>query len=143
MDDAMREIRRLRRSAWLWRGAGLLALAWTAFRPVGAVEPQDRPMKAIRAEALIVVDEKGRDRLVLSCEDNGPSIDMFDAKGDGRIQMTVSESSGPFVAVMGSKSKGRLQLGVSPHGAEPTHIDTLDDKGNAYPLLGKDGRPIR
>lgn len=143
MDDVTREIRQLKRSAWLWRGAGLIAIAWGFFRPVGAVEPQGRPLKSVRAEALIVVDDKGRDRIVLGCEDDGPDITLFDGKGHGRIQATVSDGTGPFVALMGSKSKGRLQLGVSPGGAEAAHIDTLDDKGNAYPLIGKDGRPVR
>lgn len=71
--DAVRElrseVRRLRRSAWAWRAAGLLALAWAVARPVGAVGPQARGGKAVEAERFVVRDSAGKVRAVLGVWD--------------------------------------------------------------------------
>lgn len=63
------EVRRLRRSAWAWRAAGLLALAWAVARPVGAVGPQGRAGKAVEAERFVVRDRAGKVRAVLGAWD--------------------------------------------------------------------------
>ncbi len=144
--DAVRElraeVRKLRRSAWAWRAAGLLALAWAVARPVGAVGPQAGP-KRMTVEVLTIVDEKGRERIVMAADDDGPEMMMFDAKGAGRIAMGVSQAVGPGLSIMGPKSDGRIQMGVHSDAPHAAHIDTFDPSDRMHPLLDKAGKPIR
>jgi len=136
------EVRRLRRSAWAWRAAGLLALAWAVARPVGAVGPQAGP-KRIAAELLTIVDDRGRERIVMTATEDGPGLWMFDAKGTARVQLGLGEDGHPNLNLSDSKLNGRFQLGVSPHADEPPYMDAFDRKGTAFPLLDKAGKPIR
>lgn len=87
MDEAMREIRRLRRSAWLWRGAGLLAVAWAMFRPVGAIEPQRGERRVADVERVVIRDGQGRVRAVLGCWSDSIIL-------DGKIQPVADSTVG-------------------------------------------------
>lgn len=118
------EVRRLRRSAWAWRAAGLLALAWAAARPVGAVGPQGRAGKAVEAERFVVRDRSGKVRAVLGAWDeplivNGQIVQVRDG-GAGLRVYSAKDADTP-----------RVSLAANEDGTQRFMLDAGDGR-NAF-----------
>ena len=137
MDDAMREVRRLRRSAWIWRGAGVLAVAWAMFRPVGAVEPQRGERRTADVERLVIRDGQGRIRAVLGCwsdsiildgkiqpvADSTVGLKLFGKKDpeDPQASFTARQDGGNTIRIP-IKDKTQINLFFLHLGAKPLQI---------------------
>ncbi|MEQ8767438.1 MAG: hypothetical protein RL885_26250 [Planctomycetota bacterium] len=100
---------------------------------------RNQRFKAQRSELvvgqLLVVDKEGRPRILLEVDDDGPSMSLHDAIGQGRIKMSVSESRS-YVALYDSMLLPRLSLEVDM--ADVPTIATFDERGQSRSVLRLD-----
>lgn len=69
-----------------------------------------------------------------------PSINMYDANGDERIDLEVFDDGRPILTMSDRAVATRFQLGVHKDGVP--YFDFFDLKDEILPVLGKDGRPL-
>jgi len=158
LENMERELgRQKRRNRWLLGAILLLAgglivpavFETTAFRAraqgAGAV-------KVIRAEAFIVEDENGKDRIMLNVTKDGPILALFDEKGKIRAGLGVVKTGlWLWLYDENGASKPRAALGISPFGPSLTLYDenikpraalSVDKDGPIMVLLDEKGKVI-
>jgi hypothetical protein len=72
--------------------------------------------------------------------DGSPSVDVFDRKGDARVQLSLSDA-GPNLSLHHTKIRTRFQLGILSSGVP--YMDFFDQKDRVLPMLDKAGIPLR
>jgi len=96
LEKLERELTRANRcNRWLLAGvvlaAGLLALAWTWTQSTAVAQAQgaETAPKVIRANKLVIEDEKGKIRVILSVNKDGASLALDDENGKTRASLNV------------------------------------------------------
>jgi hypothetical protein len=104
LDRMDREIRR-------WRLGGIATLVLATV--LVAVAMADPPPKELRVETLRIVDQSGRERIVLTAVPGVPDMTFLDANGQTRLTLDIADDSKPVLVISESgQAKGRLTLGI-------------------------------
>jgi hypothetical protein len=104
LDRMDRELRR-------WRLGGIITLALATL--VAAVAMADPPAKELRVETMRIVDQSGRERIVLTAVPGVPDMTFLDANGQTRLTLDIADDSKPVLVISESgQAKGRLTLGI-------------------------------
>jgi hypothetical protein len=104
LDRMDRELRR-------WRVAGIATLALGTI--VAAVAMAEPPARELRVETLRIVDQSGRERIVLTAVPGVPDMTFLDANGQTRLTLDIADDSKPVLVISESgQAKGRLTLGI-------------------------------
>jgi hypothetical protein len=74
--------------------------------------------KLVRTERLELVDQQGRTRATLSCEDDTgiPSCVFYDAAGEARVIVGLSWNDVPQIQLTAPDGTARIALVVRPEG---------------------------
>src|SRR5262245_36580745 len=110
-DEIRRRLDRMERELVRWRRGATAALALAAVAIVGAMaEP---PAKELLVRTLRVVDEGGKDRIILTAERGIPDMTFLDPAGHARLTLDIAEDQKPVLMVSdkGLKSN-RVTLGM-------------------------------
>jgi len=100
IDDVGRRLDRLERENRRLKRAGVAALAVMA---TVFLMGQARPPTIVEAQQFIVRNADGARVAWLATDRNGlPSLTLFDKEGQGRINLSLSESAAAFVSLTGS-----------------------------------------
>jgi hypothetical protein len=89
---------------------------------------------------LSLADERGRTRLWLGTDQDGPSLDRRDADQRGRLSMTVDEGGSPLLQLSDRDGKTRLAALVESDGT--TKLKVLDGAGKFRLVLGVNGQGL-
>jgi hypothetical protein len=158
LESMEREVGRIkRRNRWL---LGAILLLVGGLVAAGVFKTMITPVQAqgagtakvIRAEAFVVEDENGKDRIMLNVTKDGPILALFDEKGKVRAGLGVAKT-GLWLWLYDEKgaSKPRAALGISPFGPGLTLYDenikprvalTVDKDGPIMMLLDEKGKII-
>ena len=121
---AKRRNRRLLAVAGLVVGA--VTLAWIVAGTANRAEAQGGGVPAvIRANAFVLVDEKGKTRAELSMGEYGPGLLLVDENGKTRATLTV-DKDWPWLALADENGKTRAMLAVGKNGPV---LGLLDENG--------------
>jgi hypothetical protein len=102
---------RLERGLRRWRSVGIVALALAII--VAAVAMADPPAKELRVETLRIVEQNGRERIVLTAVPGVPDMTFFDPSGHARLTLDIADDNKPVLVISeSSQAKGRLTLGI-------------------------------
>jgi hypothetical protein len=102
---------RMERELRRWRLGGIAALALATV--VVAVAMADPPAKELRVETLRIVEQSGKERIVLTAVPGVPDMTFLDASGRTRLTLDIADDSKPVLVISESgHEKGRLTLGI-------------------------------
>jgi len=122
-------LRAVERSQGRWRRA-TIALAVTALGAV-LVGMSAPPAKRVDAEVIRVLDSRGKTRMILTADENGPAVALLDEHGRLRANLGVARE-GPSLDLLDEKETPRAQLTVDQN-SEP-HLGFTDAKGGLVTL---------
>jgi hypothetical protein len=104
-------LERLERGLRRWRSVGIVALSLATV--VAAVAMADPPAKELRVETLRIVEQNGRDRIILTAVPGVPDMTFLDPSGQTRLTLDIADDNKPVLVVSESgQAKGRLTLGI-------------------------------
>jgi len=104
-------LQRLERGLRLWRSVGILALSLATV--VAAVAMADPPAKELRVETVRIVEQNGRERIILTAVPGVPDMTFLDPSGHTRLTLDIADDNKPMLVVSESgQAKGRLTLGI-------------------------------
>jgi hypothetical protein len=104
-------LERLERGLRRWRSVSIVALSLVAF--VAAVAMADPPAKELRVETLRIVEQNGRERIILTAVPGVPDMTFLDPSGHTRLTLDIADDNKPVLVVSESgQAKGRLTLGI-------------------------------
>jgi hypothetical protein len=115
LENLERELARAtRRNNWFLAGlglaVGLLAVGWLF---TGFVT---HTVKEVRTKRFVLVDEKGRNRALLSVDNAGPGLSLSDENGHKRVGLAAfKEASG--MSLYDEKGENRVMLSVDKTGS--------------------------
>jgi hypothetical protein len=69
-----------------------------------------------------------------------PGMEMYDAKGDVRVQFGILLEGSPNLSLLHSKLRSRFQVGI--HGDGKPYMDFFDARDRILPMLDKTGVPL-
>jgi hypothetical protein len=124
--------RRLRLTSLGWLvAAAVVAVLW-----IGAQQAQSQP-STISTRRLAVVDQNGKDRIILSFDTNNrPAIWLRDESGRDRMFLGFGGRGGaPLIGLNDEAGHLRLSMGFSPDRATPQVVLT-DENGKQRAYLG-------
>jgi hypothetical protein len=125
LDRMERELRR-------WRLGGIASLALATV--VVAVAMADPPAKEIRVETLHIVEQSGRERIILTAKPGVPDMTFLDPAGHTRLTLDIADDTKPVLAISESgQAKGRLTLGIE--NGSPT-LQLYDSDGVRRVVIG-------
>ena len=135
LDRMERQLRRWRRGAVVALGLALVAVAGAMGTP---------PVQELSVKTLRIVDDAGRDRIVLTADPLQADMTFFDPLGKSRLTLDVAKDRRPvliFADELGKESN-RLVLGLEEEGVPALML--YDNKGRKRLALGipKDGGPM-
>lgn len=137
--EMRRRLDRMERQLRRWR-LGALGLAVVAVAGAMAT-PQARELTV---KTLRIVDDAGKDRIVLTAEPSRPDMTFFDPSGKSRLTLDIAKDRRPLLlfADESGKEANRLTLGLEDEG-HPGLI-LYDGHGRKRITLGipKDGGPV-
>jgi hypothetical protein len=129
---------RLERQLRRWR---LGAAALAAVVAVGATAPA---VKDLSVKTLRIIDDAGRERIVLTAEPSKPDMTFFDPSGKSRLTLDIAKDRRPMLlfADESGKESNRLTLGLEDEG-HPGLI-LYDGAGRKRVAFGipKEGGPV-
>jgi hypothetical protein len=119
----------------------LKRLCLTAFLGIGAFMLMGQVLpstgkKTVEAEAIHLRDSEGRGRVLMTVDDEGPSLRFFDKDGKGRLVIRTTQSQGPEVALYHNEGKARTVLSVNPEGIPSLFI--LDNEARSSASIAID-----
>lgn len=147
--DIASRLKEIERELRWWRRSAIAGLAVVAVMLAGAMaEPRE---KELRVETLRIVDDEGKDRLVLTARKGIPDMTFLDPKGHTRMTLDIAEDERPVLVVSDSgESANRVSLGIdkgSPtvqlYDAETKKKVVLSvpkDLGALIRIFGEDGK---
>jgi len=119
--DRLRAVERSQRG---WRLA-TIALAVMALGAV-LVGMSAPPTRRVDAEVIRVLDARGRTRMILTADENGPALAILDEKGRLRANLGVLRE-GPSLDLLDESETPRAQLTVDQN--QNPHLDFTDANG--------------
>ena len=122
-----------RRNRFMWAvvgAAGVVVVAWAFTRatPVALGQGTGAVSKTLRANAFVLLDEKGQPRAKLAVDEYGPRLLLLDENGEVRAALSAFED-GPRLTLFDERGVGarRATLAVDKDG-EPWLV-LFDEKG--------------
>jgi hypothetical protein len=139
----MRErLGRMERQLRLWRRGTLAALGVAVVVIAGAMAGP--PVKELSVRTLRVVDDTGKDRIVLTADPNQADMIFFDPSGKSRLTLDVARDRRPVLifANESGKESNRLVLGLEDEGHPSLML--YDKNGRKRVTFGipKEGGPV-
>ena len=135
LDRMERQLRRWRRAALAGLGVGVCLVA-------GAM--QGPPAKELSVKTLRIVDDQGKDRIVLTADPEKADLTLFDPSGKSRLTLDVAKDRRPvlFFADETGKESNRLELGLEDEGHPALML--YDGAGRKRVAFGipKQGGPV-
>lgn len=135
LDRMERQLRRWRRGAVAGLGLAAVAVAGAMAQP---------PAKELVVKTLRVVDDAGKDRIVLSSNPDEADLTLFDPSGKSRLTLDVAKDRRPVLlfADESNKESNRLVLGLEDEGHPALLL--YDGTGHKRVAFGipKEGGPV-
>jgi hypothetical protein len=104
-------LNRLERELRCWRFGSVVALA-SATVLIAAAMAQP-PAKELRVETLKIVQNDGKERIILTALPGVPDMTFLDPAGDSRLTLDIANDHKPVLKVADTaKGKGNLVLGI-------------------------------
>lgn len=133
LDQVERELRR-------WRRGAILALSLAAVAFAGAMA--DPPAQELRVKTLRVVDDDGKDRIILTAERGVPDMTFLDPAGEARLTLDIADDRSPIVIVSDSgRTSNRVTLGME-RGSPRVQIYDADAKKGVSLCVPTTGSPL-
>ena len=86
---------RLERGLRRWRSVGIVALSLATV--VAAVAMADPPAKELRVETLRIVEQNGRERIILTAVPGVPDMTFLDPSGHTRLTLDIADDNKPVL----------------------------------------------
>jgi hypothetical protein len=135
LDRVERQLRR-------WQRGALAALGVAAAAVAGAMS--QAPARELAVKTLRIVDDAGKDRVVLTAEPNVPDMTFYDPSGKSRLTLDVANDRRPVLlfADETGKESNRLTVGLEDEG-HPSLL-LYDAEGRKRVVLGvpREGGPV-
>jgi hypothetical protein len=129
------ELRRWRRGAVVFATLALLSIAGAMAAPQS---------KELRVQTLRIVDDAGKDRIILTAEPKIPDMTFLDPSGQGRLTLDIAEDHKPVLVVSDSgKESTRLTLGIEGGSPLLQLYDATVKKRIAFGVPKEGGSMIR
>jgi hypothetical protein len=111
-ENEMRDrLDRMERALRRWRLGGIVTLAAATVAFAGAMA--DPPAKELRVETLRIVEQGGRERIILTAVPGVPDMTFLDPSGHSRLTLDIADDNKPVLTISESgHAKGRLTLGI-------------------------------
>jgi hypothetical protein len=130
--DTRRRLDRMERELRHWRIGGIVTLALAVVAVATAMA--DPPAKELRVETLRIVQQDGKERIVLTAVPGVPDMTFLDPHGHTRLTLDIADDSKPVLVVSESgTAKGRLTLGIE--NGSPM-LQLYDREGTKRVILG-------
>jgi hypothetical protein len=130
--------RQLRR----WRRGAAVAIGLVVVVVAGAMAAP--PLKDFSVRTLRIVDDAGRDRIVLTADPQQADLTFFDPSGKSRLTLDVAKDRRPLLIFSDESGKvsNRMTLGVEDEGVPGLVL--YDSAGRKRVALGipKEGGPV-
>ncbi len=139
----MRErLDRLERQVSRWRRGALAMVGVAALAVAGAMaEP---PAKELTVKKLRVVDDTGRDRIVLSADPVEADLTFYDPSGKSRLTIDVAKDRRPVLQFSddANKESSRMTLGLEDEGHPALTLYDGAGRRRVTFGIGKLGGPV-
>jgi hypothetical protein len=114
-DSLIVRLASLERSCTRWRAFGAcLAVVLVLLGTAGAMAPAE---KVLTVQTLRVVDEKGKERVVLEGTGGAPGLAVYDAEETSRVILGVARDGAAFLMFAeGETETNRIMLGLNADG---------------------------
>ena len=137
LEKLERELSRATRcNSWLLAALAVFLGVWVigeSFGPETArAQPAAAAFKEIRANRIVVEDKKGKVRVDLSVDKDGPALTLSDDKGNTGVWLNL-DKDGPALRLTDDKGNSRVSLNVRKDG---TSLALYDEKGQPRAKLG-------
>ena len=138
LDRLDRMERQLRR----WRRGTIAALGLAAVAVAGAMSAP--PVQEMKVKTLRIVDDSGRDRIVLTADPSQTDMTFYDPSGKSRLTLDVAKDRRPVLvfADEAGKESSRLVMGLEEEGRPALML--YDGKGRKRLAMGlsNEGGPV-
>jgi hypothetical protein len=141
LEDEIRErLDRMERALRRWRwGAGIVLTLGTVAVAAAMADPAAREL---RVQTLRIVDQEGKDRIVLSADKKSADLTLLDPDGKGRLTLDIASDHKPMLQFSeAGEEKGNLTIGIEEGGPM---LQIFDRDGKKRLVLGvpKAGGPV-
>ncbi len=140
--EVLERLERMERQLRGWRRGAVAALGVAVVAIAGAMAAP--PARELVAKSLRIVDDAGRDRIVLSADPLHADMIFLDPSGKSRLTLDVVKDRHPVLifADESGKESNRLVLGLEDQGHPALLL--YDSQGRKRLALGipKDGGPV-
>ncbi len=144
-EQEMRErLEALERQLSRWRRGALVAAGLAVIVVAGAMAQP--PLTELVVKKLRIVDDTGKNRIVLSADPNDADLTFFDPSGKSRLTLDVAKDRRPILqfADESNKESNRLTLGLEDEGHPALLLyDGLGRKRVAFGIPRQGGPVIR
>jgi hypothetical protein len=148
-EETRDRLERLERGLRRWRSVSMVALSLATV--VAAVAMADPPAKELRVETLRIVEQNGRERIILTAVPGIPDMTFLDPSGHTRLTLDIADDNKPVLVVSESgQAKGRLTLGIEngtpmlqlydQHGVRRVTLGVPKDIGALIRIYDEEGR---
>jgi hypothetical protein len=101
---------RMERELRCWRLGGTLVLTLTAVVVAGAMAAP--PVQEMSVTTLRIVDQQGKDRIVLTADPKVPDMIFLDPAGKSRLTLDIAADHKPVLSFSESGKESRLTIGL-------------------------------
>jgi hypothetical protein len=139
--ETRERLRRMERELRCWRFGVLFGLSAVAVLVAGGMA--DPPAKELSVRTLRLVDQEGKDRIVLTAERGIPDMTFLDPSGKSRLTLDIADDQRPVLLISESgRESGRLTLGLEEEGVPMLQL--YDGTGKKRITFGvpKNGGPV-
>ena len=140
-DETRGRLGRMERELRRWRLGATLVLPLTAVVIAGAMSAP--PTQELRATTLRIVDQQGRDRIVLTAEPKIPDMIFLDPEGKSRLTLDIAEDHKPVLSFSESGKESRLTVGLEDGTPMLNLYDQAGKKRVAFGIHKAGGAVIR
>lgn len=135
IDRMERQLKRWRRGALAALGLALVVIAGAMAAP---------PVKELSVRTLRVVDDTGKDRIVLTANPEEADLTFFDPSGKSRLTLDVAKDRRPvlYFSDETNKESNRLTLGLEDEGHPALMLYDGNGKKRVSFGIPKEGGPV-
>jgi hypothetical protein len=124
-----------------WRIGGVFFLSLAIL--VAAVAMSDPPAKELSVQSLRVVDQEGKERIVLTADPKVPDMIFYDPAGKSRLMLDIADDHKPVLSFAEAGSESRLTLGLEDGTPMLNLFDQAGKKRVAFGIPKAGGPVIR
>jgi hypothetical protein len=151
-DELRGRLDRMERQLRRWRLGGVVGLCLAVVTVACAMA--EAPTRELSVETLKIVQQDGKERLILTAKPGIPDMSFLDPAGRSRLTLDIAGDAQPVLAIAESgHEKGRLTIGIE-NGSPMLRLYDKDGKlrvmlgiphevGSLIRLLDTDGSVLR